>query len=182
MASSVVYLISILSLIFIVQESSVLVSGDDELIHSTCQKTRSPELCEVSLIYNPASKEADVKGITKIITTAGENSASDTAKFILKYIVGFYTDPDAVEVVTGCIKSYDNAKTALDISIEDLSSDHLANALKGLEIGASYADDCKNSFSSASPPLEYPDVLRQKQRYFQDLCGVSSDIIQVLRS
>ncbi|XP_026416449.1 cell wall / vacuolar inhibitor of fructosidase 2-like [Papaver somniferum] len=144
--------------------------------------TRLPSLCESSLNADPASKEADVKGLAKIIINAGESCASDTYSYILDELVKSYTDAHAVKVVTGCSAFYDNSKTAVEVTVEDLSSDHLADAHRGLILGFSYADDCKNSFSSAHPPIAYPDGLAQRQRDFQNLCGVATDIVQVIRT
>ncbi|XP_026416447.1 pectinesterase inhibitor 28-like [Papaver somniferum] len=141
MDSSVAYLISTLSLIFIVQESSILVLGDAGLIQSTCQKTRLSDLCTSTLNADPSSQEANMLGLANITVNVAKTRDTNISKYILDELVKSYTDANAVKVVTGC-----------------------------------------NSFSSATPPLAYPDGLAQRQRDFQNLCGVSTDIVQVIRN
>ncbi|XP_026385168.1 cell wall / vacuolar inhibitor of fructosidase 2-like [Papaver somniferum] len=180
-SSSIVYLISILSLIFIVQESSILVVGDAGLIQSTCQQTRLPDLCTSTLNADQSSQTADVKGLASIVIAAGETSAADTSKYILNELVKTYTDANA-QVVTRCSTFYDNAKSALEGSAGDLSSDELDNAILEVAAASTYGDNCKNSFSNATPPVAYPDALAQRQVTLQGLCGVANDIIEVIRS
>ncbi|XP_026428158.1 pectinesterase inhibitor 28-like [Papaver somniferum] len=179
MASSVVYLISILSLIFIVQESSVL--GDAGLIQSTCQKTRLPDLCTSTLNADPSSQEANMLGLANITVNVAETRAADISKYILDELVKSYTNANAIKVVTGCSDIYGYAKGALQASVEDLGYD-LGDALLGLDIAAKRTEDCTDSFRSATPPLAYPDGLAQRQRDFQNLCGVATDTVQVIRT
>ncbi|XP_026443777.1 cell wall / vacuolar inhibitor of fructosidase 2-like, partial [Papaver somniferum] len=170
------------SFLLIIQESSILVLGDAGLIQSTCQQTRLPDLCTSTLNADPSSQTADIKGLANILINAGETSAADTSKYILDELVKSYTDANAVKVVTECSTIYDNAKSALEGSAGDLSSDELDNAILEVAAAATYGDNCKNSFSNATPPLAYPDALAQRQDTFQGLCGVANDIIEVIRS
>ncbi|XP_026385080.1 uncharacterized protein LOC113280705 [Papaver somniferum] len=142
MALSVIYLISIFSLVFIVQ-----LRDAESMITSTCKFTASVDLCTQILNADPSREETDT----------------------------------AVRIVTECSTLYVNAKVKLETSIRDMySDDSLGNTQSEVNAAASCAESCERSFSTATPALAYPDELARRKNSFEDICGVTYDIVGML--
>ncbi|XP_026385083.1 uncharacterized protein LOC113280709 [Papaver somniferum] len=174
MALSVVYLISIVSLVFIVH------LGDAERpIADLCKYTRSFDLCTQILNADPSSKYTNTAGRAEITINAAKSIVVDTSRYILDELVKTFTEANAIRVVTECSTLYDNAKAQLEAAIEVLYAYGAEEEPQdGIDRAASCLDSCKNSFSNATPPLAYPDALAQRQKSFQDICGVADDIVE----
>ncbi|XP_026443773.1 cell wall / vacuolar inhibitor of fructosidase 2-like [Papaver somniferum] len=175
MALSVVYLISILSLVFIVH------LGDAQSITYTCQFTAKVDLCTQILNADPSSEETDTAGRATVMLNAAMSDAVDTSRYILDELAKTYTDANAIRVVTECNTLYVNAKTRLETSIRDLySDDKLGDTQDEVNAAAACAESCEKLFGTATPPLAYPDELERRQINFEDICGVANDIVGML--
>ncbi|XAR69413.1 hypothetical protein NMG60_11000979 [Bertholletia excelsa] len=148
--------------------------ANEQFIRDTCSKTRNFNLCVSTLKSDPASQNADGKGLAKIALNIELNKVQNALK-IVGDLLAKTTDPALFKKLGTCIEEYRAlTERELPAAIKDIDSGNFGDAKQASLDVATNADVCQNQFVSGTSPVA------AQNKELDGLAPVVADIISTL--
>ncbi|KAF8712617.1 hypothetical protein HU200_028373 [Digitaria exilis] len=158
------------------------------LVRATCNSTTYPDLCVSTLLADPSSATADVRGLSAIAVTAAAANASGgaaTAAALANANVNATANASSGDDATvqallrTCTAKYGDARDALAAARGSIATQDYDYASVHVSAAAEYPRVCRVLFQRQRPGA-YPAELATREEALRQLCTVSLDIITLL--
>ncbi|XP_028756286.1 cell wall / vacuolar inhibitor of fructosidase 1-like [Neltuma alba] len=159
----------------IVTISIISPSRCNNLIENTCKQTPRYNLCVQSLKSDPASSDADVRGLALIMVKVMTTKAKGTGYKIKQLLKSGHLEPKQEKALRYCADSYKNVIELYVPGIERaLETGNPKFAEEGVVSTGMEAKDCEEEFSGSTSPLT------KENNAMRDLAAVAVAIFRLL--
>ncbi|KAJ7980421.1 Pectinesterase inhibitor-like protein [Quillaja saponaria] len=154
-------------------ECRIVLPNKANLIDQTCKKTPYYALCVSSLQSDPRSKDADVRGLARILVDVMNSKATQTLKQISKLLQGSRVHRVKIALSDCAHSYYAILKADVPEAVEALDKGDFKFAEDGANDAAIEANSCERGFSGKS-------MLTQMNIQVHDVAEVLSAIVRLL--
>ncbi|CAI9094324.1 OLC1v1030046C1 [Oldenlandia corymbosa var. corymbosa] len=170
------WLLFMISFVSLLSEPCCYAASDKDMIIEVCKNTTYPDFCIGTLRSDPRSVGADKKGLVQIITDKALTKGKENFALVKK-LLGRATDQKDKGPLTICFQRYDLVvnRNVIDV-INELNKNNFFSASIMSSASVDDIQDCVDALAGAG--LKSP--LTSQNKYVQDLCNLSVDILFTL--